>query len=617
MATRVKAQPNEAPFRPVEFGPMEVEVVTRPDGCQIVRHLTPLGAYPQSIPHILAERAETHGERVFLAERDESGGWRKMTFAEAKARSDSVAQALLDRGLGQDKPVMILSGNSIEFAILAFAAIMARAPLAPVSPAYSLQSKDFANLKHIVDLVKPALIFVNDGERFARALAALDLNGVEIVSVSDFPGATPFSDLLNAPAGPAVAESMSRIGPDTVAKYLFTSGSTGAPKGVINTQRMMCANIAMYDLVRPHQELGVTVDWLPWHHTFGGNANFNMALNRGWTLHLDEGRPIPGQFGESIRNLREVAPTTYASVPAAYAMLAEAMENDDELRLNFFRRLIVMFYGGAALPGDVFDRIQDLAVRTTGMRIAMVAGYGSTETAPSMMGSYWLTEQSGLLGLPKPGVELKLVPDGDRFEIRCKGPIITPGYLKRPDLTREAFDEEGYYMIGDAARWVDPDDPQQGLAFAGRVAENFKLMTGTWVQTGTLRVTALAAASPLLRDAAVAGQDKDYVALLAWPNIEALRSLCLEVGGLEAEGLALEDLVRRPEVVAHIQKGLRAHNADHAGSAGRIARVLLMLEPPSLDGGEITDKGYIISAAPSSAAPSLSKPSMPIRPPAT
>ncbi|MCH8188827.1 MAG: AMP-binding protein [Proteobacteria bacterium] len=437
-------------------------------------------------------------------------------------------------------------------------------------------------------VIRVGLVGAGANTRLRHITGLREQPGVEVVSVSGLPGATPFSDLLDMPVGPAVAESMARIGPDTVAKYLFTSGSTGAPKGVINTQRMMCANIAMYDLVGLHVESGVTVDWLPWHHTFGGNANFNMALNRGWTLHLDEGRPIPGQFGESIRNLREISPTTYASVPAAFAMLAEAMENDDELRLNFFRRLIVMFYGGAALPGDVFDRIQKLAVRTTGMRIVMVAGYGSTETAPSMMGSYWLTEQSGLLGLPKPGVELKLVPDGDRLEIRCKGPIITPGYLKRPDLTREAFDEEGYYMIGDAARWVDPDDPQQGLAFAGRVAENFKLMTGTWVQTGTLRVTALAAASPLLRDAAVAEQDKGYAALLAWPNMEALRSICPDAGDMTPE-----DLVRRPEVVAHIQKGLRAHNADHAGSAGRIARVLLMLEPPSLDGGEITDKGYI------------------------
>ena len=328
MATRVKVQSNEAPFRPVEFGSMEVEVVTRADGCQIVRHVTPLGAYPQSIPHILAERAETHSERVFLAERDESGAWQKLTFAEAKARSDSVAQALLERGLGQDKPGMILSGNSIEFAILAFAAMTAGAPVAPVSPAYSLLSTDFANLNQIFGLVNPALIFARDGERFARALSALDLKGVEIVSVSDFPGATPFSDLLNAPAGPAVAESMSRIGPDTVAKYLFTSGSTGAPKGVINTQRMMCANIAMYDLVGLHVESGVTVDWLPWHHTFGGNANFNMALNRGWTMHLDEGRPIPGQFDESIRNLREVAPTTYASVPAAFAFPGPPQDED-------------------------------------------------------------------------------------------------------------------------------------------------------------------------------------------------------------------------------------------------------------------------------------------------
>jgi feruloyl-CoA synthase len=514
-----------------------------------------------------------------------------MTFADAKAQSDSVAQALFDRGLGEEKPVMILSGNSLEFAILSFAAMTVGAPVAPVSPAYSLLSKDFANLKQIFDLVRPALIFANDGEGFARALSALDLKGIEIVNVTSlFPGATPFADLLNAPVSPEVARSMARIGPDTVAKYLFTSGSTGVPKGVINTQRMMCANVAMYDLVRPRQDVGVTVDWMPWHHTFAGNASFNMALNRGWATYLDKGRPVPGQFDESIRNLREISPTTYASVPVAFAMLAQAMENDDELRVNFFRRLSVMFYGGAALPDDIFDRMQELAVRTTGQRIVMLTGYGSTETAPSLMGSYWFTERSGLLGLPKPGVELKLVPDGDRFEIRCKGPNVMPGYLKRPDLTEKAFDEEGYYMIGDAARWVDPDDPQEGLAFAGRVAENFKLFTGTWVQTGTLRVAALAVASPLLRDAVVAGQDKSYVGLLAWPNIEALRALCPDGSNLGLEGL--EDLVRRPEVVAHIRKGLRSYNADH-GSASRIARVLLMVEPPNLDEGEITDKGYI------------------------
>lgn len=588
METDVRTPAQKAPFLPIQFGSMEVEVVTRPDGCQLVRHLTPLGDYPQSIPHVLADRAATHANRLFLAERDESGAWQEMTFADAKARSDSVAQALLDRGLGDDKPVMILSGNSLEFAILSFAAMTVRAPVAPVSPAYSLLSKDFANLKQIFDLVRPALIFAQDGKRFAAALGALDLKGVEVISVTDhLPGATNFADLLAASAGPAVAQSMARIGPDTVGKYLFTSGSTGVPKGVINTQRMMCANVAMYDLVRPHQDPGVTVDWMPWHHTFAGNASFNMALNRGWATYLDKGRPIPGQFDESIRNLREISPTTYASVPIAFAMLAEAMESDDELRVNFFRRLSVMFYGGAALPDDIFDRMQELAVRTIGKRIVMLTGYGSTETAPSLMGSYWFTEQSGLLGLPKPGVELKLVPDGDRFEIRCKGPNVMPGYLKRPDLTEKAFDEEGYYMIGDAARWVDPDDPQQGLAFAGRVAENFKLMTGTWVQTGTLRVDALAAASPLLRDAAVTGPDKGYVGLLAWPNIEALGALCPD-----GNDLGLDDLVRRPEVVAHIRKGLRAHNADH-GSASRIARVLLLLDPPNLDEGEITDKGYI------------------------
>ena len=399
-----------------------------------------------------------------------------------------------------------------------------------------------------------------------------------------------FADLAATPVTKAVEESIAKITPDTVGKLLFTSGSTGMPKAVINTQEMMCANAAMMMQVRPRDPNGpiaTVLDWMPWNHTMGGNAAFNPILVDGGTLYIDDGRPMPGQLEETIRNLREVSPTYYANVPAGYAALAAAMEKDDALCRSFFKNLSIMAYGGARLPDDLYDRMQALAVKTTGERIVFYTGWGSTETAPTSTGTYWDTERVGLIGLPFPGVELKMVPCGSKYELRLRGINVTPGYFGQPDLTKKMFDEEGFYCIGDAGVFVDENDPLQGIIFAGRVVEDFKLTTGTFVHVGSLRTDAIAAATPAVHDALVAGQDREFIGLLAWPNLHACRQI---VGNPDA---TFEDVVRHPEVIACLKRGLEAHNASATGSSMRIARAMLMAEPPSIDGNELTDKGYI------------------------
>jgi feruloyl-CoA synthase len=407
-----------------------------------------------------------------------------------------------------------------------------------------------------------------------------------------------FDDLARTPVTPAVAASIAGITPDTVGKLLFTSGSTGMPKAVINTQRMMCANVAQARQARnsASDRTMVVLDWMPWNHTMGGNALFNAVLGEGGTLYIDDGRPVPGQFDETLRNLREVSPTYYANAPSGYAALAAAMEKDALLCHSFFQNLELMAYGGARLPDDLYLRMQALAVQTVGQRIVFYTGWGSTETAPTSTGTYWETDRVGLIGLPFPGVELKMVPTTSsgpqarvaKYELRLRGINVTPGYHGQPELTAAAFDEEGFYKIGDAGSFVDPDDPHQGLVFAGRVTEEFKLTTGTFVHVGELRTDCIAACSPVLLDALVTGQDRAWVGLLAWPNLAACRLL---IGQPEA---SFEQLVAHPAVRARVAEGLAAHNAGTAGaSSRRIARVLLLTEPPSIDGNELTDKGYI------------------------
>ncbi len=582
-------------FRKIEWLPRDIAVERRDDGTIILKSRIPLHAYEKDIPASLAKWAREAPERTWLAQRaGPDRQWRKLSYGEAKRIVDGLTQGLLNLRLEPGRPVAILSGNSIEHALMTQAAMQAHFPAAPVSPAYSLMSQDHLKLKYLFDLIKPAVVMVQDGPTFAKALNALNLDGVAVVHVArpcEGIRSIAFADLAATLVTGDVETSIAGITPDTVGKLLFTSGSTGRPKAVINTQRMMCANAAMMMQVRPRAAGAMpptALDWMPWNHTMGGNAAFNPVLVDGGTLYIDDGRPMPGQFEETIRNLREVSPTYYANVPAGYAALAAAMEKDDALCRSFFKNLSIMAYGGARLPDDLYDRMQALAVRTTGERIVFYTGWGSTETAPTATGTYWDTDRVGLIGLPFPGVELKMVPCGSRYELRLRGINVTPGYFRQPDLTKKMFDEEGFYCIGDAGIFVDPDDPLAGIIFAGRVVEDFKLTTGTFVHVGSLRTDAIAAATPVVHDALVAGQDRPFIGLLAWPNLHACRQI---VGDAEA---SYEDVIRHPEVIACLKRGLEAHNKSCGGSSSlRIARAMLMVEPPSIDGNELTDKGYI------------------------
>jgi feruloyl-CoA synthase len=588
----------QAPFKPIDFLSRDVRVERRADGTILLQSNHALKRYERHVPAFLARWAREAPDRVWLAQRrGPDRDWLKVTYSEAKKQVDAVTQALLDRGFGPDKPVMILSSNSLEFALLTMAAMQARAPVAPVSPAYSVMSQDHAKLRYIFGLIEPALVFVQNGEIYARALAALDLEGVLLVHVDKTPPqrqSLPWSELVATRPTEAVAQSIERIEPNTIGKLLFTSGSTDLPKAVINTQEMMCANIAMMQMTRtrlPDEPPPVVLDWLPWNHTMGGNATFHGILAEGGTTYIDDGKPLPGLFEETLRNLREISPTSFANVPAGYAMLATALEKDDALARNFFRNLNSLAYGGATLPSDLFDRMEALAVKYTGYRLPFVTGWGSTETAPTATTVHWASERVGLIGLPFPGVQLKLVPTGEegRYELRLKSVIVTPGYFRRPDLTAQMFDEEGFYKIGDAGRFVDPDDPSWGLVFDGRVVEDFKLLSGTFVLVGTLRTAAIAAASPVLQDAVICGQDRAYVGLLGFPNVAA----CRRLAGEEGAKLSAEELLAHPMVVGALRTGLARLNAETKGSSARIKRAILMREPPSVDGNEITDKGYI------------------------
>ena len=593
----------QAPFKPIEFLSRDIKVERRGDGTVVLQSNHPLKPYARHIPALLAKWAAEAPDRLWLAQRrGPDREWLKLTYAEAKRQVDAVTQALLDRGFGPGKPVMILSSNSIEFALLTMAAMQARAPVAPVSPAYSVMSQDHAKLKYVFDLIKPGLVFVQNGEIYSRALASLDLansdsGGVLLVHVDKPPPrmqSLPWSELVAAKATDAVAQSIALIEPKTVGKFLFTSGSTGLPKAVINTQEMMCANVAMMSMARvrkPGEPAPVMLDWLPWNHTMGGNATLQGNLNEGGTTWIDDGKPLPGLFEETLRNLREISPTSFSNVPAGYAMLATALEKDESLARRFFKNINVLSYGGATLPNDLYERMETLAVKHTGYRIPFVTGWGSTETAPTATSVHWASDRVGLVGLPYPGVQLKMMPTGEegRYELRLKSVIVTPGYFKQPDLTAQMFDEEGFYRIGDAGRFVDPEDPSWGLIFDGRVVEDFKLSSGTFVLVGTLRTTAIAAATPVLQDAVICGQDRDYAGLLGFPNIAACRQLA---GDSEAR-LPAAELLGHPAVVATLRDGLAHMNAGSKGSSMRIRRALLMAEPPAVDGHEITDKGYI------------------------
>ena len=473
------------------FGPPDVIVERRPDGALLARSPHPLGAYPRAVTDWLDHWAGVAPDRVFLAER-EGEAWRKLTYAEAREAARSIAQGLIDRGLSVDRPVAILSGNSVDHALVGLGAMIAGVPYAPVSAPYSLIAKDFAKLKTIIALLTPGLVFVSDGAPFAAAIDAAVPRDVEVVARLNPPASRPSATLasvLAKPAGPEVDAAQAKVGPDTIAKLLFTSGSTGTPKGVINTHRMMTSNQAMLRGVNPSYgaEPPVLIDWLPWSHTFGGNNNFNLVLANGGSYFIDDGRPLPGSIEATVRNLREISPTVYYNVPRGFEMLLPYLQADRELRLKLFSRLQAFCYAGAALSPHVRVEFERLGLETVGEVVPMLTSFGSTETGPSAISVTDRAREPGVVGIPNPGVEVKLVPNAGKLEARLKSPSITPGYWRQPELTEAAFDEEGYYLLGDALRFADERDPERGFIFDGRVAEDFKLATGTWVSVGPLK----------------------------------------------------------------------------------------------------------------------------------
>ena len=581
-----------APLRPVKLGPADVQVDRQPDGTMYLRSPHALGPYPDKLTQRLEHWAEATPDRVFLAQRAPDGAWRTLTYAQMLAQVRAVAQALLARKLSPERPIAILSGNDLEHATLGLAAMMIGVPYAPVSVPYSLMSGDFGKLKSIMETLTPGLVFAASGKVFSRAIEAAVPRDVEIVVTADPGGrpATTLAELLAAKPTGAVDAAHAKVGPDTIGKFLFTSGSTGNPKGVINTQRMLCSNQAMIrgTLQFIVDEPPVLVDWPPWNHTFGGNHDFGMVLHNGGSFYIDEGKPLPGAIEATVRNLREVAPTIHLNVPKGFEMLLPYLRSDANLRQNFFSRMKVLFYAGAELARHVWDELQEMAVATTGQRIIFLSSLGSTETAPAAVARTWESEQPGNIGVPMRGVEIKLVPSGDKLEARYKGPNITPGYWRRPDLTKESFDDEGFYKMGDALRFEDANDPGKGLVFDGRLAEDFKLASGTWVSAGALRAQLIDHCAPLVRDAVIAGLNRDDIAALVFPDVEA----CRKVTGL-APDAPVTTVLADPKLCGEFAQRLNSLARQSTGGSTRICRMMLMAEPPSLDAGEATDKGSI------------------------
>jgi feruloyl-CoA synthase len=586
------------PHTPLSLAERSLIMEKRADGAVLLKSATSLGEYPRQVGDDLRAAAARHPERVFLAERGPDGAWITLTYGEARAKADAVSQWLLDSGHGPANPVAALSDNSIAMGLLMLGAMQVGIPFMPVSPAYSLMSKDYAKVKYICDRFTPSLIYAETLAPFVPALKAVTAKAQIVArrSNGELPGVVAFADLLAAKPGRAVEDAFAKVTPEATAKILLTSGSTGFPKGVVNTQRMMTASMTQCGQAWPFlaERPPILCDWLPWNHTFGSNFCFNSVLRFGGTLYIDEGRPVPGRFAPTLKNLRETKPTILLNVARAYDFLLPEFEKDEEFARTVFANVDMIFYAGAGLPQNLWDRLEAVAIKTRGKRIPILTSLGSTETAPPAVICHWPMDVTGSIGLPLPALEAKLVPAGDKTEIRFKGPNISPGYYRDAERTAEAFDEEGFYKIGDAVKWADPKDPSLGLLFDGRVAENFKLLTGTWVAAGMLRLDVLSAAAPLLQDAAVTGVDQEWVGLLAFPNMAACKGAIAASGaGPEAEALAPDAIVRHPNLHALLKTKLGTYNAAHPGSSQRVARVLLMTEPPNIDAGEITDKGYL------------------------
>ena len=590
-----------AQYRPLTFG---VTQATLRDGDTGVHYLVAdqaLAPHPDRLTDRLVHWAQVRPQQTLFARRGRnadgsSGDWQHISFAQALDAARRIGQGLINRGLSAERPVLIPSENDLEHALLALGCLYAGIPWCPTSPAYSLISQDFDKLKHVVKTLTPGLVFASDANRYARAMLATLGEEVELVTTTGtVPGrdTTSFAALLATEATPAVDAAMAATGPDTIVKFLFTSGSTKMPKAVINTQRMWCANQAQMTASMPvlaEKDL-VLVDWLPWNHTFGGNHNFGMVVYHGGTMYIDDGKPTPALMHETLRNLREIAPTVYFNVPTGFEAIANAMKQESEdgrlLRRNFLSRVRMFFYAGAALAQPVWDSLYESEEAEIGQRIVMTSGLGMTESGPFGLFVTSPNVRAGDLGLPTPGLELKLVDIEGKTEVRYRGPNITPGYWRMPDETAEAFDEEGFFKTGDALKWIDETDVHQGLKFDGRIAEDFKLATGTFVSVGPLRGKIIAAGAPYIQDVVLTGLNLKEVGAMVFPT-PAVRQLA----GLPADA-SLHDVLDAPGVLAHFQTVIDELARTATGSANRIARLCLLADPPTIDRGEITDKGSI------------------------
>ncbi|KJC57601.1 feruloyl-CoA synthase [Bradyrhizobium sp. LTSPM299] len=581
------------PLRPISFGNPEVIVERRDDGTIYLRPKVKLADYPVRITDRLHHWAKAEPNRVFMAERVAGGGWRQITYAQLLDTTRRIASALMARGLSAERPIVILSGNSVDHALIAFGALYAGIPFCPVSPAYSLVSRDYGKLNFLVKLLTPGLVFVDDADKFSDALLTNVPESTEIAATRGAVAGrdvTRLTDLIATAEDPRLDAINDGIGPDTIAKFLLTSGSTGNPKAVINTQRMICANQVMLreTLAFLKDEPPVIVDWLPWNHTFGGNHNIGLTLYNGGSMYLDEGKPMPGGIEETVRNLREISPTVYFNVPKGYESLLPYLRDDAGLRARFFDRLHAMFFSGAALSPFIWNSLDELAVQEKGYRVPMLTGLGATETSPFFMSVRPDTSRSGHVGLPVSGNDAKLLPNNGKLEVRAKGPNVTPGYWRQPELTAKAFDEEGFYKFGDALKPAEAGNFDAGFDFDGRIAEDFKLASGTWVSVGPLRARFVGACAPLVRDVVIAGLNRDEVSALVILDLDGCR--------LINPNLAANDLAAAandPKVRAAFRERFTRFLASATGSSTRITRAVLLDTPLSIDRGEVTDKGSI------------------------
>ncbi len=581
--------------RHVELGNPEVAAFQVGDTWH-VDAVTPLGPVPSRFTDRLVEGAQKHPERTLVAQRGPDGEWIRLSYAEVLQRARRIGQALLERGLSEERPLVILSGNDLEHFQLALGAMYAGVPYSPLSPAYSLVATDPAKLRDLIEQLTPGAIYASDGKAFARAIDAVLPDGVELILAGgDIAGrsATRFASLLETEPS-TIDVRNAQVGPSTIAKFLFTSGSTKKPKAVITTHGTLCSNQQMLLQTFPFLGLAppVLLDWLPWNHTFGGSHNVGIVLYNGGTLYIDDGRATRQDFERTLRNLREIAPTVYFNIPAGFEMLAEALETDDNLAANFFSQVKLFFCAGAGLSQACWDHLDAVALKRCGETIRIMTGLGMTETSPSCTFGTGPIVKAGYVGVPAPGCKVKLVPVGDKLEARFHGPHVTPGYWRAPHLTAEAFDEDGYYCTGDALRFVDPSQPTLGFMFDGRIAEDFKLSSGTFVSVGPLRARVISQGAPYVQDAVVTGLNRATIGLLVFPRLDH----CTELSGLPAGTPAAEVLASEP-VRSHFKRLLDTLNVGASGSSKRIERMLLLSEPPSIDHREQTDKGSINQAA--------------------